>query len=352
MERLLQQLVNGITLGSIYALIALGYTMVYGIINLINFAHGDIFMLGAYIGFALTTFFNMSFIPALVISMLSCAIIGVVIEKAAYKPIRSSSRITTLITTISVSLFIEYAILTTFFNMSFIPAIIISIFSCAIIGVVIEKVAYKPIRNSSRIAALITAISVSLFIENVMMYFVSAETRTFPDVLAGKKINILNGRVILNSKDIYIIIITILLMIMLQYIIHNTKIGKAMRAVSLDSEAAQLMGINVDKTISYTFAIGSALAGAAGVLVGVYYNSIDPLMGMVPGLKAFIAAVIGGIGIIPGAMFGGIFLGLTETMVSAYGNSLYKDAVAFAILIIVLIIKPNGLFGTTAREKV
>ncbi|MEW9093458.1 MAG: branched-chain amino acid ABC transporter permease [Clostridiaceae bacterium] len=294
MEKFLQQLINGVSLGSIYGLIALGYTMVYGIINLINFAHGDVYMLGAYVGFAMTSIFHMSFIPALLISMLACSLIGVIIE----------------------------------------------------------KVAYKPIRNSTRIAALITAISVSLFIEYGTMYFVSAETRTFPEVLKGKQISLFSGKVLLNTKDVYIVIITVLLMLLLQYIIHKTKVGKAMRAVSHDREAAQLMGINVDNTISYTFAIGSALAGAAGVLVGVYYNSIDPLMGMLPGLKAFVAAVIGGIGVIPGAMFGGMFLGLTETMVSAYGNSLYKDAVAFAILIIVLIIKPNGLLGKNVKEKV
>ncbi|HBM75219.1 MAG TPA: branched-chain amino acid ABC transporter permease [Clostridiaceae bacterium] len=293
MEQFLQQLVNGISLGSIYALIALGYTMVYGIINLINFAHGDIYMIGAYVGFALTTFFHMGFVPALLLSMLVCAILGIIVE----------------------------------------------------------KVAYKPVRNSTRIAALITAISVSLFLEYGTMYFVKAETRTFPNVLPDVSIKLFNG-VIINIRDLYIIAITILLMVVLQYIIHRTKVGKAMRAVSLDREAAQLMGVSVDKTISYTFAIGSSLAGAAGVLVGVYYNSIDPLMGMMPGIKAFVAAVLGGIGIIPGAMIGGFFLGITETMVSAYGSSLYKDAVAFAILIIVLLIKPNGLLGKNVKEKV
>lgn len=294
MDKFLQQLINGISLGSIYALIALGYTMVYGIINLINFAHGEVYMLGAFIGFFLITKLKLGFLPALILAMMACSIIGIVIE----------------------------------------------------------KVAYKPIRNSTRIAALITAISVSLFLQYGTMYIVSAETKTFPDVLKGQQISILKGRVFLNIKDLYIVIITVLLMILLQYIIHKTKVGKAMRAVSQDREAAELMGISVNNTISYTFAIGSALAGAAGVLVGVYYNSIDPLMGMLPGLKAFIAAVIGGIGIIPGAMFGGLFLGLTETMVSSYGNSLYKDAVAFTILIIILIIKPSGFFGKNVREKV
>lgn len=294
MEQFLQQLLNGLSLGSIYALIALGYTMVYGIIKLINFAHGDIYMLGAYIGFAVTTFFGLGFIPALIISMLLCALLGVIIE----------------------------------------------------------KVAYKPIRNSTRIAALITAISVSLFLEYGTMYFVKAETRTFPQVLTNNSFKIFNDSVVVNSVDLYIVIITVALMLLLQYIIHKTKTGKAMRAVAIDRDAAELMGISVNKTVSTTFAIGSALAGAAGVLVGVYYNSINPLMGMMPGIKAFVAAVIGGIGIIPGAMFGGYFLGMIETMVSAYGGSLFKDAVAFAILIVVLLIKPNGLFGKNVKEKV
>ncbi|MBU3128857.1 branched-chain amino acid ABC transporter permease [Clostridium tagluense] len=294
MKQLLQQLINGLTLGSIYALIALGYTMVYGVINLINFAHGDIYMLGAYIGFAITTFLHLSFFTALLITMLLCAILGVVLE----------------------------------------------------------KVAYKPIRKSTRIAALITAISVSLFLEYGTMYFVKAETRTFPEVIASKSLKLFNGSIVVNTIEIYIILTTLVLVVLLQYIIHRTKMGKAMRAVAMDKEAAQYMGISIDKTVSFTFAIGSALAGAAGVLVGVYYNSINPLMGVIPGLKAFIAAVIGGIGIIPGAMIGGYFLGMTETMVSAYGGSLYKDGVAFAILILVLLIKPNGLLGRNVKEKV
>lgn len=294
MEQLFQQLINGISLGSIYALIALGYTMVYGIINLINFAHGDIYMVGAYVGFALTTFLHLGFLPSLIISMIVCSLLGMLIE----------------------------------------------------------KVAYKPIRNSTRIAALITAISVSLLLEYVMMYFVKPDTRTFPNVLASKNITFFGGNVVMDVKNVYIVLITVGLMLTLQYIVRKTKIGKAMRAVSLDKEAAELMGINVNKTISYTFAMGSALAGAAGVLVGVYYNSINPLMGVVPGLKAFVAAVIGGIGIIPGAVFGGLFLGMTETMVSAYGGSIFKDAVAFAILILILLVKPNGLLGRTVKEKV
>ncbi len=294
MEQVFQQLINGISLGSIYALIALGYTMVYGIINLINFAHGEIYMVGAYVGFALTTFFHLGFLPSLLISMVICSILGMVVE----------------------------------------------------------KVAYKPIRKSTRISALITAISVSLFLQYAMMYFVGPQTRTFPEVLERKSITFFNGNIILDFKNIYIIVITIVLMVALQYIIRNTKVGKAMRAVSLDKEAAELMGIDANKIISYTFAIGSALAGAAGVLVGVYYSTINPLMGATPGLKAFVAAVLGGIGIIPGAVFGGFFLGMTETIVSAYGGSIFKDAVAFGILILVLIVRPNGLLGKATKEKV
>lgn len=293
-KELLQQLVNGLSLGSIYALIALGYTMVYGIINLINFAHGEIYMIGAYVGFALTTFLKLGFLPSLVIAMAVCSLLGVVIE----------------------------------------------------------RIAYRPIRKSTRIAALITAISVSLFLQYGMMYFVKADTRTFPNVLEDTKFSLFNGSVVIGSRNIYIFAITLVLMIALQFIVKKTRAGKAMRAVSLDSEAAQLMGINVNRTISYTFAIGSALAGAAGVLVGVYYSTIDPLMGAGPGLKAFVAAVIGGIGIIPGAVVGGFFLGMTETMVSAFGGSLYKDAVAFAILILVLLIRPSGLLGKNMKEKV
>lgn len=292
MDQFLQQLVNGISLGSIYALIALGYTMVYGIIKLINFAHGDIYMIGAYIGFAVTTYMKLGFIPALIISMVLCAFLGIIIE----------------------------------------------------------KVAYKPLRNSSRIAVLITAIGMSLLLEYTMMFFVGANVRSFPKVLSDSVLYISN--ITIKMQQIYIVITTVILMVILQYIVNKTKVGKAMRAVSTDKDAAQLMGIKVDNTISFTFAIGSALAGAAGVLVGVYYNSIDPLMGMMPGLKAFVAAVFGGIGNIPGAMIGGLVIGLLETFVSGYGNSMYRDAAVFAFLIIILIIKPSGLLGKNTKEKV
>lgn len=289
----IQQIFNGISLGSIYALIALGYTMVYGIIKLINFAHGDVFMIGAFIGFY--------------------AIVG--------------------------------------WDIGLFPALILSMTVCAILGVLIERVAYKRLRNSTRIAALITAIGVSLLIEYLVIYFRGAKPAAYSaDILPNTSISILGAQV--SSKSLYILLITIILMVLLQFIVHRTKIGKAMRAVSFDHDAARLMGINVDNTISATFAIGSALAGAAGVIFGIYYTKIEPLMGIIPGVKAFIAAVLGGIGIIPGAMVGGMILGIVEAIVNGLGYSSWRDAAAFIILILILIFRPSGIFGKNMREKV
>ncbi|HHU77384.1 MAG: branched-chain amino acid ABC transporter permease [Caldicoprobacterales bacterium] len=294
MEQLIQQIINGISLGSIYALIALGYTMVYGIIKLINFAHGDIYMLGAYIGYFCMTTLKLGFLPSLIAAMLICTLIGMAVE----------------------------------------------------------KIAYKPLRNATRIAVLITAIGVSLFIEYGTMFFVGAGVRTYPEItgLLAKRFQF--GSMVVSMQQIMIVATTIVLMTILQIIVRKTRIGKAMRAVSLDKDAAQLMGINVNTTISFTFALGSALAGAAGILVGVYYNSINPLMGVMPGLKAFVAAVLGGIGIIPGAMIGGYLIGIVEVFVSGYGSSMYREAVVFAILILILIVKPAGILGKNIREKV
>jgi len=292
-QEFMQQTINGLSLGAIYALIALGYTMVYGIIKLINFAHGDIMMVGAYVGFFSLSVAGSSILAAMIYAMLACAIIGVIVE----------------------------------------------------------KVAYKPLRNSSRIAALITAIGVSLFLEYAMMFALGPSQRVFPaEAFPASSYYILG--ITISNKDLFVIISAVVLMLMLQYIIRMTKTGKAMRAVSEDQEAAVLMGISVDRTISITFAIGSALAAAAGVMIGIYYNTVNPLMGIIPGLKAFVAAVLGGIGIIPGAMVGGFLMGILETMVSGYGNSLYRDAVAFGVLILILLIKPTGLFGKNTGEKV
>ncbi|MEQ2527185.1 branched-chain amino acid ABC transporter permease [Bacillaceae bacterium CLA-AA-H227] len=288
----IQQLINGISLGSIYALIALGYTMVYGIIKLINFAHGDVFMIGAFVGFYAIAGWGLGFFPALLLAMAVCAVFGVLIE----------------------------------------------------------RIAYKRLRNATRIAALITAIGVSLLIEYGFIYVRGAQAAAYPDVLANKNYDLFGIQV--SSQSLLILIVSIVLMIILHFVVHRTKIGKAMRAVSHDMEAAQLMGINVNTTISATFAIGSALAGAAGVFFGVYYTKIEPLMGVIPGVKAFVAAVLGGIGIIPGAMVGGLVLGVVETIVSALGFSQWRDAAAFIILILILLFRPSGIFGKNAREKV
>ncbi len=292
MQQLVQQLINGLSLGSIYALIALGYTMVYGIIKLINFAHGDIYMVGAYVAFFATTTLKLSFFPALLLSMVVAALVGVLIEKLAYRPLR-----------------------------------------------------YAP-----RIAILITAIGVSLLLEYGGILLVSPQPRTFPAIFQAEVYTF--GNIVVNSQQILILAVALSLMVILTYVVQRTKIGKAMRAVSFDTDAARLMGIDVDRVISITFAIGSSLAAAAGMLVGVYYNSIDPLMGIMPGLKAFVAAVLGGIGIIPGAMLGGIILGVIEALVSGFISSTFRDAAAFAILIIILLLKPSGLLGKNVREKV
>lgn len=287
-----QQLINGVSLGSIYALIALGYTMIYGIIKLINFAHGDIYMVGAYFGFVATSMLGLSFLPALIFSMVAAAIVGIIIE----------------------------------------------------------RVAYRPMRNAPRIAILITAIGVSFFLEYGMILIATPQPRTFPAVFEGAIYNV--GGLIVNSQQIVILVSALVLMAGLTYIVNKTKIGKAMRAVSFDTDAARLMGIDIDRVISMTFALGSALAAAAGVLVGIYYNSIDPLMGMMPGMKAFVAAVLGGIGIIPGAMLGGIIMGVVEAMVSGFFSSTFRDAAAFGILILILLYKPSGILGKNIREKV
>ncbi len=292
-QLIVAQLINGIALGSTYALIALGYTMVYGIIGLINFAHGDIFMLGAYFGLISITVFNLPIIPALLVSM-ACA---------------------------------------------------------ALIGVLLDRIAYKPLRQSPRIAALITAIGASLLIQSGSQLIFGADFRSYPPTVIPIKI-IRIGSIIITNRQIIIFGTAILLMVLLHIVVTYTKFGKAMRAVSMDKDAAQLMGINVDRIIALTFAIGSALAAAAGILVGVLYNSVDPYMGTLPGLKAFVAAVLGGIGIIPGAVIGGFLMGIAENMAVAFGSSTYRDAVAFAILIIVLLVKPEGLLGKRAKEKV
>jgi len=288
----LQQLINGLALGSVYALLALGYTMVYGIIQLINFAHGEIYMIGAFAGFYSASTLKLPLIPTLLIAMVASALAGIIIE----------------------------------------------------------KIAYKPLRNSPRITLLITAIGVSLFLQNIMRANVGSNPKPFPDLINAGTLNI--GPIQIEVKTILMFAVSAALVILLQFIVYKTKIGKAMRASSQDMEAASLMGINVNNTISITFAIGSALAGIAGVLVAISYPSITPYMGVMPGLKAFVAAVLGGIGSIPGALIGGIAIGLLETFSKAYISTNFSDAIVFAILIIILLIKPAGLLGKKANVKV
>lgn len=293
-EIFLAQLINGIALGSTYALIALGYTMVYGIIKLINFAHGEIYMLGAYFGFITISTFRLPLIPALLISMTVAAVLGIALE----------------------------------------------------------RIAYRPLRKAPRIAALITAIGASLLLQSVAQLIFGSDFRAFPanNVIPFQAIRL--GPIFMNNRQIVIFATAIILMIILHLIVTYTKLGKAMRAVSMDKEAAQLMGIDIDRIISFTFALGSALAAAAGILVGILYNRIDPYMGVLPGLKAFVAAVLGGIGVIPGAVFGGFIMGIAENLVVAFGKSTYRDAVAFAILIVILLVRPGGLLGKRPTEKV
>lgn len=292
MSSIIQQLINGLILGSVYALLALGYTMVYGIIKLINFAHGDVYMLGAYFGYFFIKVMHFNFFIALVLSM----------------------------------------------------------FVSALLGMLIEFIAYRPLRQSPRIAVLISALGVSFLLENGMSYLYGSDKRAFPQAI--KTIQYHFGGIQISNIQLIIISTAVTLMIVLTIIVKRTKMGRAMRAVSADQESAVLMGINVNRTISFTFAIGSALAAAGGVLIGLYYNNIDPLMGMTPGIKAFVAAVLGGIGIIPGAALGGWLIGILETLTQAVGLSDYKDAVVYGILIVILLFKPTGILGKNKREKV
>jgi len=294
MAYFLQQLINGLQLGFVYALIALGYTMVYGIVRLINFAHGDVFMVGAYLGYYSILRLHLPFPLAMAAAMAGCAILGIAIERIAYKPLRSAPRIAALITAMGVSLFLEY-----FTSLKFV------------------------------------------FGPNYLAYPRPFEVKTYEV-----------GGVCFSTIQIIVFAVAVSLLIGLQYFVQRTKVGMGMRAVSFDKETASLMGINVNRTISLTFGIGSALAAAGGVLYGIAYPQINPFMGIMPGLKAFVAAVLGGIGSIPGAVLGAVIMGVVETTSSAFISSTMRDAVAFSILIIVLIVKPTGLLGKKGVEKV
>ncbi len=300
MEGFLQLLLNGTALGSIYALIALGYTMVYGILRLINFAHGDIVMVGAYAGLFTALALHASDHPTAG---------GFLVVMAA------------------------------------------AMAASALLGYLIERLAYRPLRNVSRLNLLITAVGVSLFLENLGQVVFGATPRVFPDIMPNVAL-FQSGELSITNQQVTVFGTSIFLMVVLEWIVQKTKLGRAMRAVSHSHETASLVGIPTDTIISFTFVLGSALAAAAGILVGISYPRVDPLMGVMIGIKAFVAAVLGGIGSIRGAVVGGFLMGISESMVVGYGSSTYRDALAFAILILILIFKPAGLFGKYQPEKV
>jgi len=287
-------LINGISLGSVYALIALGYTLVYGIAKMLNFAHGDVIMIGGYVVFVTASGMGLPPLAAIVISMAVCTVLGVTIE----------------------------------------------------------RVAYRPLRGASPLAVLITAIGVSYLLQNVALLVFGSDTKAFTNVVTMPNLELFDGQLIIKSVTVVTVIVSIIIMVGLNLFVKRTKLGRAMTAVSEDKGAAQLMGINVNGTIAVTFAIGSALAAVAGVLLCSAYPSLTPYTGSMPGIKAFVAAVFGGIGSIPGAFIGGILLGIIENLSKAYISSQLADAIVFSILIIVLLVKPTGLLGKKILEKV
>ncbi len=304
----IQQLINGLSLGAIYALIALGYTMVFGVLRFINFAHGDIFMLGAFSGF---------YVGPRVLSFFG--------NKPSYG--------------------------------GAIVVLLIAMLSCAALGIIIEKLCYKPLRERPKITVLITAIGVSLFLESFGQYIFGANPQAFPTLIEDVAIDLPPSwgsltALTVTTGQVIVLGTTLVLMLVLTLIVLKTKIGMAMRALAYNPTACALMGVNNNFVISFTFGLGSALAGAAGILTSIQQPSIDPLMGILPGLKAFVAAVLGGIGNLGGAVLGGIILGVVETLVVGYVSPTYRDAVAFAVLILILLLRPAGLLGKNVREKV
>jgi branched-chain amino acid transport system permease protein len=305
MQTLLQNLLNGIASGSIYALIALGYTMVYGILKLINFAHGDVFMLGAFMGFYGARWYG-----------------SATHQTGAPAP-------------------------------SWIMAFVILLFAmvvCGLFGYLNERIAYRPLRHAPRIASLITAIGVSFFLEFGGQFVFGPDPQFFPTLVDKHVINF--AGITTTNYQLIVLAVALVFMAMLQYIVYGTKFGRAMRAVSFNFETASLMGIPTDRIVSMTFVLGSVLAAVAGILFGLAYPKIDPLMGIMPGLKAFVAAVLGGIGNVPGAVVGGLLIGIVEAFVGGSSFSNYRDAIAFVILIVILLFRPSGLFGKYQAEKV
>ena len=290
----LQHLINGIYIGAIYAIIALGYTMVYGIAKMLNFAHGDVIMVGAYMSYTVMGSLGLPVIPSILIAMLICTALGVLIE----------------------------------------------------------DIAYKPLRGTSSLAVLITAIGVSYFLQNLAQLIWGPAEIAYKSVVAAAPLELFDGQLRISAEVIVTLVVSVIIMVGLTLFVNKTKTGKAMRAVSEDREAAQLMGINVNRTISVTFAIGSALAAVAGVLLCSKVQSVWPTVGSMPGIRAFTAAVFGGIGSIPGAMLGGMLLGLIETLGGAFISTQFSDAIVFMVLIVVLLLKPAGLLGKVVQEKV
>ncbi len=306
MSEFIQQLINGLSLGSIYALIALGYTMIYGVLRFINFAHGDVYMVGAFSGYYLGRWLINS------LGMQSSVLLLVVVLVGA-------------------------------------------MIFCALAGLVIERLAYRPLRNSPRLTVLITAIGVSLFLEYSGQVFFGADPKPFPALIPDHMITY--AGLTFTNKELIVLGVTVILLIGLTFIVKKTRMGMAMRALSFNPMACSLMGVNNNVIISFTFGLGSALAAAAGILSSLNYPVITPLMGLLPGIKAFVAAVLGGIGNIPGAALGGLILGVSETMIVGYGDKIhvppsYRDAVAFVLLIAILLFKPSGLLGKSTVEKV
>ncbi|MCC6485287.1 MAG: branched-chain amino acid ABC transporter permease [Armatimonadetes bacterium] len=299
MQEFLQQLINGVVWGSAYALIALGYTMVYGILRLINFAHGDVYMMGAYVAY----------------------FIGLALGASATHTLMGGALI-----------------------------LAGAMAGSAVLGFCIERFIYRPLSSAPRLTLLIAAIGVSLFLEYFAQLQFGSEPRLFPQFLRQETVFQM-GRVTLSNQQALVVIVSILLGLGLQYIVHLTSIGRAMRAVSFDREAAALMGISVNTVVSFTFVLGSALAAAAAVLISLNNPQILPFMGIQPGLKAFVAAVLGGIGNVWGAIAGGLLMGIAETMVVGYGQSSWRDGIVFAILIVVLLVKPTGLFGSPVTDR-
>lgn len=289
---LLQQIINGLAQGSIYSLVGIGFALIFGVLGLVHFAHGEVYMLGAFLGFILITVFHLNVVVALLL-----AIVG-----------------------------------------------------AGLLGILVEAVAFRPLRKAPDVAPMVCTLGLSVVLQNVAMIVLGSDTKSVPDVFEGSAFPFFSAQ--LSVPQIIIFVTALVLMVLLQFLLYRSKLGRAIRATAQNKDAAALMGVNINRVISATFAVGSGLGGAAGVLVGLYYNAFYPTMGFMAGLKAFVATVLGGLTSVPGAVLGGLILGVTENIGAAYISSGYRDLIAFAILILVLLIKPSGLFGRSAQGKV